>query len=139
MSDTQTLFEAIEIGSAFNRIKHGAVDYSRRAAERRQSKRTVAAMPAVVRLNDADICVETVNLSSDGILVDRLIPRDVREHVVLTIDGLGDIDCEVVKHESGQTGLRLLKSEKDNEALEKWRRHVDQIPARPNSPAPSKP
>lgn len=134
MSDTQTLFEAIEIGSAFKRIKHGAVDYSRRAAERRQSKRTVAAMPAVIRLNDVDISVETVNLSSDGILLDRLIPLDIAAHVVLSIDGLGDIECEVIKHESGQTSLRLLRSEKDDGAGDKWRRHIDLIAGRPDSP-----
>lgn len=123
MSDTQTLFDSIDIGSAFRNIKNGAVDYSRRAAERRQSIRVSGTMSAVAHLPDADHSVETVNLSIDGILLDRLIPVAAKEMVTLTIDGLGDIECEVVDHQHGQTRLRLLKSVNGNEALKQWLQH----------------
>ena len=123
MSDTQTLFDSIDIGSAFKNIKHGAVDYSRRAAERRQSKRVSGALTAVAHLPDADHLVETVNLSMEGILLDRMIPIGERDNIVLTIEGLGDVECELVDHEHGRTRLRLLKSASDPVALKDWLHH----------------
>lgn len=92
-------------------------------AERRQSIRVSGTMPAVAHLPDADHSVETVNLSIDGILLDRLIPVAANEIVTLTIDGLGDIECEVVEHKNNQTRLRLLKSANGHEALKQWLQH----------------
>lgn len=117
MNDTQALFDAIDIGSAFKSIKTAAVDYSRRAAERRRSVRVMEQIAAVAHLDTEDCPVETVNLSSHGMLIDRVIPLTRGEKLGISIEGVGKFECEVVAHESGQTRIKLVPSESDHGIL----------------------
>lgn len=120
MNDTQALFDAIDIGNAFKNIKTAAVDYSRRAAERRRSERVAEQRIAVAHLGTDDCPVETVNMSRHGMLIDRVIPLGSGEKLGISIDGVGKFECEVVAHESGQTRLALVPSEADHRILIDW-------------------
>lgn len=120
MSDTQVLFDAIDIGNAFKNIKTGAVEYSRRAAERRRSARVMEKVAATARLTAGDCTVETLNVSRHGMLVDRLLPLDRGDNFRISIQGLGEFECEVVAHEGGQTRLKLILPEAGHPALNDW-------------------
>ena len=120
MTDTQTLFDAIHIGEAFNSIKHATVDYSRRAPERRQSSRVSASPPALVHLPDDVHRINTLNISLHGILLDRELPLAKGENLRVTLEGIGNFECKVVSHPSHHTRLAILDTKGDTENLAVW-------------------
>lgn len=120
LSDTQELFDAIDIGNAFKKIKTAAMEYSQRAAERRRSVRVMEKVAAVAHLATDIYPVEALNMSKHGMLVDRTLPLDRGENFRIDIQGLGEFDCEVVAHEGGQTRIKLILSEAGHQGLNDW-------------------
>ena len=122
MGDTRNLFESIRIHDSFKHIVQATVDYSRRAAERRQTERVNSSLEGMVRLDDADHPVTVLNLSLTGARLDREIALPPGARVPLAIAPIADLECEVVSHLEGQTRLRFLRAAPDYHALSDWLR-----------------
>ena len=120
MNDTQSLFEAIDIKRAFKNIKYGTVDYSRRAAERRSGARVHGTVNVLVHLDDADHPIATRDISLSGMRLDRKLPLACGEKVALTLEGIGDFDCQVVTLGETSTHLKILRSSDERENLKTW-------------------
>lgn len=120
LSDTRDLFDSIKVGGSFDRIKRATVDYSRRAAERREDKRIPCHIAALVHLDEADHPVSVQNISLVGARLDRKIPAEKGSIVLLTLDSIGDLDCEVIAHIGSLTRLSIRKSSPDLKQLLAW-------------------
>ena len=120
MSDTRSLFDAINVKGAFGRIKRGTVDYSRRAAERREETRVMSDLTGLIHLDDADHPVFLQNVSLTGARLDRQIEVAKGARIALTIDAIGDFNCEVIAHSHGHTRLKFLKDSPGNQNLTDW-------------------
>lgn len=120
MRDTQTLFDSIDVGSAFGSIRSAAVDYSWRAAERRLSPRIPSGVPASIVTEQATHAARTINLSLHGILLDQEIPLDKETLVMVSLEGLGSFSCKVVSHATHHTRLRLEHPATSDSPLGKW-------------------
>jgi len=122
MSDTRNLFEAINVKGSFDRIKQGAVDYSRRAAEQRRHGRVPSVLNALLHLADADYPVSVHDISMAGARLDREIAVARGETVRMTLDAIGELGCEVVAHIGGHTRLRFVDAAPDHPQLAAWLR-----------------
>lgn len=120
MSDTKTLFDAINVKSAFDRIKRGTVDYSRRAAERRQDSRLALEHGVLVHLDDADHLANLLNISKVGLRLDRRIPLAIGARATITIDGVTTLDSQVVDHSLDHTRLKFLVASTGYPPLLEW-------------------
>lgn len=120
MSDTQHLFESINAKGAFDQIKRATVDYSRRAAERRQATRVLSTLQGLIRLEDADHPVGVQNISITGARLDREISVVEGNVVSMCLDFIGDLDCQVVAHLDGNTRLRFHKTSPGHGNLAAW-------------------
>jgi len=120
MNDTQMLFETINVKGAFDRIKKGTVDYSRRAAERRQDSRLDIEHGILVHLDDADHIANMLNISKVGVRVDRQIGLGIGERLAITIDGGATLDCQVVDHIDGHTRLKFFTASPQYPHLTTW-------------------
>lgn len=120
MSDTQSLFDAIDIKNAVKNIRHAAVDYSRRAAERRYSLRTQERVTVVAPSVETQQAIFTINVSLHGIRLNQVLSLAVGDSLTLTLSTIGDFNCQVVAHASQGTQLRILRSSPGNANLKSW-------------------
>jgi len=126
LSDTRSLFESINVKGVFDQIKSATVDYSRRAAERRQDVRVPSSLQALLRLDDGDHPVSVQGISIAGGRLDREIAVPANEVVSLALDAVGNLQCQVIAHVEGYTSLKFLKSSPDIENLAAWLRKMRQ-------------
>lgn len=122
LSDTRNLFESINVKGVFDQIRRATVDYSRRAAERRQDARVISSLQALIRLDDGDHPVSVQGISMAGARLDREIAVSTNETVSLILDAVGNLQCKVIGHVKGYTSLKFLKSSPDIENLAAWLR-----------------
>lgn len=120
LSDTRNLFDAINAKGSFSQIRRGAVDYSRRAAERRGHGRVASDLGALLHLEDADHPVSVQNISLAGARLDREIDVATGATVLVTLDSIGELSCEVVAHVDGHTRLKFLGESPDYPDLAAW-------------------
>lgn len=120
MSDTRNLFESVNVKGAFNQFRSATGEYSRRAAERRADDRVASSLDALVHLSDADHPVTVQNISMKGARLDREISVAKGRAFLMTLDAIGDLECEVIAHAGGRTHLKLLESSPARERLAVW-------------------
>lgn len=120
MRDTQVLFEAIDHGAAFTSIAKAAIEYSWRAAERRNTTRVKGGLAAVVHVDDAQHPALTLDLSISGMLLNGEIPADAPDKVKVTLEGLGVFDCQIIAHGADHTRLKILGVVGDDSELATW-------------------
>ena len=120
MSDTRLLFDTIKLNGAFNQLLAATADYSRRAAERRNSYRMASEIEASLHLDDADHYVHVINISLTGALLDREVSVEIGTQVFLTISTIAEMECLVVSKRNGKTILKFISSSADYERLASW-------------------
>jgi glyoxylase-like metal-dependent hydrolase (beta-lactamase superfamily II) len=131
LNDTRNLFESINAKGAFDHLMRATADYSRRAAERREHARVASDLEALAHLEDASHPVGVSNISRAGARLDRELSIAAGETVRLTLDCIGDLECEVIAHIDGHTRLKFMKSSPDLAQMELWlsARRNDEKPA----------
>ena len=135
LSDTRNLFESINTRGAFDQIMRATVDYSHRAAERRQNARIATSLRAWIHLNDGDHTVSIQSISMAGAKLDCEIGVAANEAVSVTLDAVGNLRCQVIAHVDGYTSLKFLKSSPDIENLAIWLRDKHQSTTQRHSPS----
>lgn len=120
LGDTRSLFQSINVKGAHDQFRSATGMYSRRAAERRENVRMPTTLGALVHLGDADHPVGVRNLSLTGARLDREIAMAKGASVRLTLDTIGEIECEVIAHVAGHTHLKVLASSPAGELLAGW-------------------
>lgn len=120
MSDTQSLFDCIDIHGSFEHIMRATQDYSRQASERRGDLREPCDIEALVHLPDADHPVKVQDISISGARLDRKIQVDKDDVISITLTDIGNLECKVISHRNGHTQFTFLASSTDLSSLETW-------------------
>lgn len=120
MSDTQGLFDSIDIRKAFSSIKHSTADYARRAVERRHSRRIRSGLGAVVHLQDADYPVKAINLSMRGLKLDRILEVEKGKTVDVTLEKFGRFSCVALESGEGHTRMKFVGPQEALASLHEW-------------------
>ncbi|MBF0110284.1 MAG: MBL fold metallo-hydrolase [Magnetococcales bacterium] len=120
MNDTRYLFDSIQVGGSFQQIVKATATYSRRAAERRTNPRHALSSEAMLHLPSADHPVGLVDISFDGVRLDRTVALDPGTNVSLSIPRIGRIEGCVVGHLKGNTRLKFIHSAANQDVLMEW-------------------